>query len=143
MSNKSATCAGCLERFDYDLLTDYRKKKWCGDGECKIVIDDKVKHFNYKKKVKKIEKGTYRNGVPLETRYEILKRDNYSCALCVEFDDGEFSKMQIHHIVPVSEGGNDEESNLITLCFDCHKNLHNSGWEQYVKVLQQSVESLA
>lgn len=143
MGNKSATCAGCLQKFDYNLLVNYRKKKWCSSSQCKDVIDNKVKHFNYKKKIKKIERGTYRNGVSLETRREILERDRYTCALCVEVDDGEFSKMQIHHITPVSEGGNDDKSNLITLCFNCHKDLHSSGWEEYVKVLQKSVKNMA
>jgi tetratricopeptide (TPR) repeat protein len=30
------------------------------------------------------------------------------------------SKMEIHHIVPKSEGGEDTEENGIPLCFDCH-----------------------
>lgn len=30
------------------------------------------------------------------------------------------SKMEIHHIIPKSEGGEDTEENGIPLCFDCH-----------------------
>ena len=32
--------------------------------------------------------------------------------------------MQHHHIVTRAEGGGDEDSNLITLCHDCHLKLH-------------------
>ena len=30
------------------------------------------------------------------------------------------TKMEIHHIIPKSEGGEDTEENGIPLCFDCH-----------------------
>lgn len=64
----------------------------------------------------------------------ILYRDNFTCQDCGEFhahknehgiyipiDDG---KLNVHHIVPVSEGGGDEPTNLVTLCIDCHKKRH-------------------
>lgn len=139
---KLATCAGCLNLFDYKTLSNYRKKKFCGSDTCKNIIDKKVKHTNYKKKMKKIRLGTYRGGVPIEVRQFILNRDGYTCALCLNCDDGEFSKMQVHHIIPVSEGRDDSGSNLITLCYDCHKELHNDGWENYVKILQESIKDL-
>lgn len=36
------------------------------------------------------------------------------------------SARHIHHIVPVSEGGTDESSNLKMLCQKCHVKLHSS-----------------
>ena len=36
-------------------------------------------------------------------------------------DDG---NLNVHHIKPVSEGGGDEPENLITLCKNCHKEIH-------------------
>lgn len=53
-------------------------------------------------------------------REEILRRYNYRCANCGSEDD-----LEIHHIVPVSLGGNDTISNLVPLCFSCHKAAHN------------------
>lgn len=63
----------------------------------------------------------------------ILYRDNFSCQDCGKFlayknsngiyvpiDDG----AEVHHIQPVSEGGGDEPTNLITLCERCHKERH-------------------
>jgi hypothetical protein len=35
------------------------------------------------------------------------------------------SKMEIHHIVPKSEGGEDTEENGIPLCFDCHADVES------------------
>lgn len=31
---------------------------------------------------------------------------------------------EVHHIVPVREGGTDEESNLMSLCRSCHNLIH-------------------
>lgn len=63
----------------------------------------------------------------------ILYRDNFTCQRCGEFhamknelgiyipiDDGQ---LNVHHIKPVSEGG-DEPENLVTLCKECHKEVH-------------------
>lgn len=33
--------------------------------------------------------------------------------------------LQIHHIEPLSTGGNDEEENLLILCPNCHKIIHS------------------
>ena len=35
------------------------------------------------------------------------------------------SKLEVHHIIFRSQGGSNEESNLITLCHTCHKDLHS------------------
>lgn len=40
----------------------------------------------------------------------------------IPIDDG---GLNVHHIKPVSEGGGDEPENLITLCKDCHKEVHH------------------
>jgi hypothetical protein len=39
------------------------------------------------------------------------------CCLCHKFAG---NKMEIHHIIPRSKGGEDSEENGIPLCFDCH-----------------------
>lgn len=70
--------------------------------------------------------GGYRN--------HMFRRDNYTCQKCGTFHayinengipvpttDGE---LDLHHIKPVSQGGNDAPDNLITWCRDCHKEWH-------------------
>ena len=47
------------------------------------------------------------------------------CVACGEKDD-----LQHHHLVLRSEGGGDEPSNLITLCFDCHLTFHGRSLER-------------
>lgn len=57
------------------------------------------------------------------TKAMVLNRDNYTCQCCK--GKHKDSKLEVHHIVFRSQGGSNEESNLITLCHTCHKNLHN------------------
>ena len=52
-------------------------------------------------------------------RQEILRRDGWRCQFC-----GAMSNLQIHHQQFRSQAGSDVESNLITLCADCHSMMH-------------------
>jgi len=48
-------------------------------------------------------------------------RDGCQCAICHESD---FRTLVIHHIVPLKDGGTTHDSNLITLCRNCHVRQH-------------------
>ncbi len=48
-------------------------------------------------------------------RRQILSRDKFQCQRC---DSNK--KLEVHHIKPISQGGNHNPANLITLCKDCH-----------------------
>ena len=52
-----------------------------------------------------------------------LWMDNRECIHCNRAQD-EVRKLEVHHIVPVDEGGSDELENLRTLCLRCHRFLH-------------------
>ncbi len=51
-------------------------------------------------------------------RFEVLKRDGYSCKMC---GAGVEAKLEVDHKIPVSQGGSDDLSNLRTTCFDCNR----------------------
>ena len=53
-------------------------------------------------------------------RSAILHRDNYTCQCCGKKN----CRLEVHHIKFRSNGGTDDEENLITLCEDCHKGVH-------------------
>lgn len=57
------------------------------------------------------------------TKAKVLNRDNYTCQCCKGKHND--SRLEVHHIIYRSQGGSDEESNLITLCHTCHKHLHS------------------
>lgn len=53
-------------------------------------------------------------------RYDVLKRDNFTCQICGSTaQDG--VKLEVDHIIPVSRGGRTEMSNLQTLCERCNR----------------------
>jgi 5-methylcytosine-specific restriction endonuclease McrA len=52
-------------------------------------------------------------------RHSILRRDGWRCQSC-----GSRLGLEVHHITPRSQLGNDAEENLITLCWECHRRIH-------------------
>lgn len=79
-----------------------------------FLASPKVKPWGY-------QKGT--NYGFENTKAMVLNRDNYTCQHCK--GKHKDSKLEVHHIIFRSQGGSDEEDNLITLCHTCHKRLHN------------------
>lgn len=54
-----------------------------------------------------------------DIRYNVLKRDNFTCQKCgITSKDG--AKLEVDHIIPVSKGGKTVMSNLQTLCDRCN-----------------------
>jgi hypothetical protein len=56
-------------------------------------------------------------------RRKVLERDNYCCTEC-GWPNGYKRKareLHIHHIIPLSQGGDNSIENLATLCHICHK----------------------
>lgn len=56
-------------------------------------------------------------------RSEVLHRDNYTCQYCGR--KAPTVVLEVDHRVPVSGGGTDESSNLITACTDCNRGKSN------------------
>ena len=116
----SKMCAGCKK----DLASPiqyYRSRTFCGSEECKAVIDERRSSSNRKKKEKRKQLGSIYRGVNSNTRRKIVARDEGKCALC----DSEID-VQVHHIVPSSEGGRDNFANLICLCDKDHTKVHRN-----------------
>lgn len=62
---------------------------------------------------------TKRKTISKKLRFELFKRDNFTCQYCGSTPPGVV--LEIDHINPVSSGGNNSEENLITSCFDCNR----------------------
>lgn len=53
-------------------------------------------------------------------RFQIFKRDNYTCQICGKrAQDG--VELEVDHIIPISKGGKTIPSNLQTLCKQCNR----------------------
>lgn len=70
-------------------------------------------------------------------RKRILKRDNFRCQSSTLLTKGKpccypdgfkrrSRELHVHHIIPRSEGGTDDDENLITLCHICHRKMGES-----------------
>lgn len=59
-------------------------------------------------------------------RKKVYSRDDYKCQNCgVEGGKLSTAELHAHHIVPVSKGGSHNQNNLVTICDQCHKSIHN------------------
>lgn len=72
--------------------------------------------------VKDVISGRVQEGLSEKERKSILERDEYKCRNC----ESE-SELEVHHIIPVSQDGTKDESNLCTLCSNCHLNIAHGG----------------
>lgn len=52
-------------------------------------------------------------------RERVLRRDGRKCVVCSSME-----MLQVHHINPRSNGGDEQFDNLITLCKECHIKVH-------------------
>ena len=60
-----------------------------------------------------------RKGISKSTRFEVFKRDSFTCQYCGKRAPDVV--LEVDHINPVSKGGDNDISNLITACFDCNR----------------------
>lgn len=59
-------------------------------------------------------------------RKKIYSRDDYTCQNCgIKGKNHGSTELHAHHIVPVSKGGSHDTNNLVTICDQCHKSIHN------------------
>lgn len=62
---------------------------------------------------------TKRKGIGKKTRFEVFKRDSFTCQYCGRHAPDVI--LEVDHIVPISEGGKNSLMNLITSCRDCNR----------------------
>jgi len=59
-----------------------------------------------------------RTPIPRRLRFEILRRDGYTCRYCGA--SAPDMPLTVDHVIPVALGGADEPANLVTACKDCN-----------------------
>lgn len=65
-----------------------------------------------------------------EVRERIFRRDDYTCRYCGQRG----GKIECDHIIPLSQGGTDDDENLTTACRSCNRRKHSKtpdqmGWK--------------
>lgn len=107
-----------------------KRRKSCCCEECSLKFRIETSSVMY---ANTGSAGGYRN--------HIFRRDDYTCQKCgtphrainengipLPTTDGE---LDLHHIKPVSQGGQDNPENLTTWCRDCHKEWHKEHGVDY------------
>jgi hypothetical protein len=59
-----------------------------------------------------------REPISKKLRFEIFKRDNFTCVYCGRKPPTVV--LEIDHVIPVSKDGTNDDINLVTSCFDCN-----------------------
>jgi hypothetical protein len=70
-------------------------------------------------KRKKVKKLAERKPLSKKIRFEVFKRDKFTCQYCGRMAPDVI--LEVDHIKPVAEGGNNGMLNLITSCRDCNR----------------------
>ena len=78
--------------------------------------------------------------VSKKIRFEVFKRDGFSCAYCGKSPPK--VTLECDHIEPKSKGGSDDINNLITACFDCNRGKRNIPLDKAPAKLQENYEIL-
>ena len=60
-----------------------------------------------------------RKQISKSVRFEVFKRDSFKCQYCGRSAPDVI--LEVDHIVPVAEGGDNEMINLVTSCMDCNR----------------------
>lgn len=71
------------------------------------------------------DQGPKRQRKAIAQRHSILQRDGWTCQMCGATRASDPAvRLQIHHVRHVAKGGQNDDSNLITLCVPCHAGAH-------------------
>ncbi|SER29109.1 MULTISPECIES: PIN domain-containing protein [Pseudomonas] len=122
----------------FELITEYKRAS-SGKELSLLIFSEFLEAFNVSEQVvediKKSEeefriKRIERNKLNRRPRSLILRelersgKDIYHCQVC-GFESGENNILEIHHIEPLSQGGDDNVSNIAILCPNCHRSMHS------------------
>lgn len=83
-----------------------------------------------------------RKNISKTVRFEVFKRDSFTCQYCGK--NAPDAVLEIDHIIPVSKGGDNDISNLITSCFDCNRGKSNKKLTENktIKLQKQELDKL-
>ena len=65
---------------------------------------------------------------------------NRFCEVCIASRPA----AQVHHIRSKGAGGSNKDSNLLSVCAECHSRIHSLGWKTFVRlnpVIRAKVEA--
>lgn len=129
-------CKFCGEEFESKSGLGYHQSK-CLDNPNRSVGSFFEKTHTTETKRKMGKKNAMGLKVPASlldmskrTTSKIMRRLNIGCFNC----DWNLAPCDIHHILPVSKGGTNDNSNLTYLCPNCHRLAHNNKLNSFISI---------
>lgn len=74
------------------------------------------------------------------TRFEVFKRDSFICQYCGNHPPS--TVLEVDHINPVANGGDNSIQNLITSCFDCNRGKSDKLLSSVPKPIKKQAEEI-
>lgn len=113
-----------LDRFLSKKLSPYTSKSYTYHfGGIRRLAERIIKFHNGEisraELYSKHNSKSYRKPISLKTRYKILRRDGNKCVKCGATAD--HAELEVDHIIPVAQGGDNSFNNLQTLCWECNR----------------------
>lgn len=75
------------------------------------------------------------NWIRQEKRLAIYIRDGLECAYC--HSNIEDTKLTLDHLIPYSEGGSNDQTNLVTCCHRCNSSRGTKDWKEFAESVAQ------
>ena len=119
--------------------------KYCGRlHEAGYVCSKKPKKRRYDYSDREVWK--FRHGEDWKQKaIEIKERDHWMCRCCLDKNIINYTKLEVHHIVPLEEDLDQRlnADNLITLCRSCHEEAekNNIAREELRELVRKSIDT--
>lgn len=82
-----------------------------------------------------------RKQVSKKVRFDVFKRDGFQCQYCGKVPPTVI--LEVDHVDPVANGGNNDIDNLVTACFDCNRGKSDRLLSSIPKTVNEKAEILA
>lgn len=80
----------------------------------------------------------YKSWLKLVNKF--ANRDGFRCFICRQVKTSRL--LNLHHIVPRSEGGLDVRRNLLLVCHSCHNTIEDMLWKDIMKMKKRIKEEI-
>jgi 5-methylcytosine-specific restriction endonuclease McrA len=95
-----------------------------------------------------------RKRIPIKTRWAVYKNYGFKCACC---GNDKISELEIDHIIPIAQGGDDDVYNFQALCKKCNnvkgkykggelynkiRGTNNPAYSELFKVVMEKAEAM-
>lgn len=110
----------------------YAPRRGCAYGNCKELAVSGSQYCEEHKKLVDQQYNRFTRSTENTKKYgrawkwirDRYAREHPLCEMCLA--EGRLTPVEeVHHIIPVSQGGTHDRSNLMSLCQSCHTKIHH------------------